>query len=245
MFFDLLKNLYFRQTKGFPCDFKLLVSNRHERRHFDVREAVYLGLFFDNCKTLTDGCVYDVGAHVGVFSLIAALSGNGITKVYAFEPTPWNHRTLKLNVAKNHLEHKVVPFELALGDFNGQACIRGIPESGWGGSSIHRGPKPGEKKINVQVAKGDDLIATRRLKRPAIIKIDVEGFEFEVLRGFERTLQNDRPALFLELHPEYLRQTGKTEADVHDFLAGMGYQRRFRKKWTHGEQYQTIYEPCR
>jgi FkbM family methyltransferase len=58
---------------------------------------------------------------------------------------------------------------------------------------------------------------------PDLLKIDVEGYEFNVLQGSERVLREDRPAIFLELHPAEMLRFGHTPHELASFLAELGY----------------------
>jgi FkbM family methyltransferase len=241
MFLNLINRWRYKTTTNFPKNFKMLVTNNFEKRHFETNEGKYVQLFYEQCNSYPDGCVYDVGAHMGIFSITAALNEKMIKKVFAFEPTPYNFKTLRRNIRANDLDGKINAINIALGDVNGESFIQGIPKSGWGGSSILREPRNGEKRIKVVVKRGDDFIAENKAKKPTLIKIDVEGYEFEVLKGFTATLKECRPALFIEFHLTYLEKKGSSEDEIHSFLVNLGYTRIFREKWINGNQYQTIY----
>lgn len=232
---NLDKIIYFRRVAGLPFDIHIKVSNVHERRHYKIYEGEYLMRFIEHCSKKS--VVYDVGGHIGLFSLCAALSGGSIKQVLVFEPTPWNYSTLKENIKFNKLQRVIRPFQLALGSKNAEDFIHGIPKSGWGGSSFIRGKnekKEKEIKIKVKIRKGDDLIKQKKFPEPSIIKIDVEGFEFEVLKGFENTFTKCKPMLFIEYHPKRLIKIGQSEADIHNYLEQFGYKRVFRKRWWRG-----------
>lgn len=68
----------------------------------------------------------------------------------------------------------------------------------------------------------DEFCFTRQIQ-PTLMKVDVEGFEWEVLQGASHVLKKSHPRLWLELHPEYLRKSGQTWESVTDFLKTLGY----------------------
>ncbi len=232
----------FKKVSGLPFDLKLKVSNDFEKRHHEVNEGDYLKLFMEYCSKQSCEYLYDVGGHIGIFSLTAALSSRYLKQVFVFEPTPWNYKTLEENIAANKLKKKIRPFNIALGKDNYTSEIQGVDMSGWGGSSFLREAKDGERRVKVAIMKGDDLTVNEKLPVPSLIKIDVEGFEFDVLKGFSNILKKHKPVLFIEYHPEYLEQIDLTEQHIHDYLGNLGYNLTFRQKWERGEQYQTIYE---
>ena len=59
---------------------------------------------------------------------------------------------------------------------------------------------------------------------PTVIKIDVEGFELEVLKGAAQTLANDGCVLLIEVHPYQLKLSAGSEESLQDFLAASGYR---------------------
>ena len=82
------------------------------------------------------------------------------------------------------------------------------------------GDAPGEDTPFMTI---DDICASRQLK-PAILKIDVEGAEAEVLRGSRATLRRHHPAICLELHLDELERRGESAGTLLDELAAMGYR---------------------
>src|SRR5205085_4554641 len=60
--------------------------------------------------------------------------------------------------------------------------------------------------------------------RPSLIKLDVEGFECEVLEGARKSLQQNKPRVWLELHPDFLKAQGRNWEDPINFLKSLGYQ---------------------
>ena len=140
--------------------------------------------------------VYDIGANVGVFSLIAAkrLEGEGL--VVAFEPGYANFARLCENVVLNQVESLVVPVPVPLSDSNGlQAFTYHSREPG---QSRHRfiGAEwtPGDASATRRYSQPvlgmrlDDLVPQFALPRPMHVKLDVDGAEVQVIRGATRTL---------------------------------------------------------
>lgn len=143
--------------------------------------------------------IYDVGANVGFFTVIAArLSPQG--RVVAFEPLPENSERIRHNVALNNLQNIIVRSE-ALSDTDAQAQFQVSAEPTWGQLvSVSKGIGPKVGTIDVKVSRLDSLVEAGEIPTPALIKIDVEGAEAGVLRGAERTLRQARPILLIELH---------------------------------------------
>lgn len=143
--------------------------------------------------------VYDVGANVGFFTVIAArLSPQG--RVVAFEPLPENSERIRHNISLNNLQNIIVRTE-ALSDTDAQAQFQVSVEPTWGKLvSVSEGLGPKVGTIDVRVSRLDSLVEAGEIPIPELIKIDVEGAEAGVLRGAESTLRQARPLLLIELH---------------------------------------------
>ena len=150
--------------------------------------------------------VHDVGANVGLFTLVAA--GRGAF-VHAFEPLPRNARLLREHVSRNDFEERVTVVEAAVGRVSGTARFR-TESTGLEGAMDPRG----EREVGV-VALDD-----RQPPDPQVIKIDVEGGELDVLAGAAHLIHRARPTIFLELHP------GGAEASCRSLLERAGYELR-------------------
>lgn len=133
---------------------------------------------------------YDVGANVGNHTLYMSQRAD---LVAAFEPYPPNRQRLVGHVESNGLKNVMV-FADALGNRNGEAAVAVYDGDNHGGAGIV--VRGGE---TVSIRRGDDLAREAGLPRMDILKIDVEGYESEVLAGFRETILRDRPAILLEL----------------------------------------------
>jgi hypothetical protein len=76
--------------------------------------------------------------------------------------------------------------------------------------------------IEVPMKSGDHLCRDRRFC-PDVIKIDVEGHEIKVLKGLWETLENDRPLIFLEVHPTRIREEGDSIGFLKQLFDELGY----------------------
>ena len=136
--------------------------------------------------------VYDIGANVGYFSLLASVLVGSEGQVVAFEPLPRNIRYLRQHVQINHLENVKI-IEAAVAGHDGEAAFNLGPSSAMG-----RLAKDGDLKV--QMVALDTLLADGQLDSPDVIKLDVEGAEYEALRGGWKLLEAHRPLLFLDTH---------------------------------------------
>lgn len=151
-------------------------------------------------------CLWDIGANVGEYSARLAPIVGETGAIIAIEPSPACVGVLDALAARCH---NIEVRTLAVSDFDGNAFF-----------SIADGPTAVSNKIigegvdaiAVQVARGDTLVETGT-RFPNVVKVDVEGFEQEVLRGLSRTLLNpDLRAVFLEMHFNQLDDRGFPKA---------------------------------
>ena len=153
-----------------------------------LREVVYPKAVF-----------YDIGAHLGFFSLAAARLG---ARVVAMEADPENAERLRAHAEKNSLVERIQIVEAAAWSNGGETVTfrRGEPRSQGGVVDRHLRPvlATGET-IEVARTSIDDYV-DRGGPVPDILKVDVEGGEVEVLYGAARTLHNFRPKLIVEVH---------------------------------------------
>jgi FkbM family methyltransferase len=128
---------------------------------------------------------FDIGANIGIYSLIPAWTKNG--KVVAFEPHPYTYNLLQENISLNSLEEYVVSIQAALGEENGEVKFTdnaGSPINHIIDKNNHVLPT-----VSVKIIRGDTFCNERDIT-PDVLKIDVEGYENCVLRGFGSILKD-------------------------------------------------------
>lgn len=165
-----------------------------------------------------DDVFYDVGAHVGTYTLLVSNVLNE-EQIFAFEPQPANATRLKENLNLNDC-NRVQVFELALSDKNTFSTI--TSGDGQAGSVGRIDDSSGMGKSQIQLVRGDALIAKNNLPPPTVLKIDVEGAELKVLRGLSKSLENCR-AIYLEVS-KGLQKFGDTKEELFDFLRKKGFK---------------------
>jgi len=168
---------------------------------------------------------YDIGANIGLYTIMAALQVGPGGRVYAFEPHGANFARLVDNIAANDLARTVSPCSFALNDrtglipFNYISLMTGTSNSQLGsvrdGEEQEFRPELSEPKAAMAL---DDLIAAHDFRPPHHVKLDVDGNELLILRGMTRTLtRTDKPrSIQIEMN---LR--GK--AETLEFMSRHGY----------------------
>jgi FkbM family methyltransferase len=151
-----------------------------------------------------DVCV-DVGAHVGFHALVASGIVGPEGHVYALEPTAATFRQLCANLELNAISN-VTALAVAAGESEGTGVMVDAEVDNTGTSAIRR-VAPGEagrtEADSVAVRPLASLIDPSHVSRLRLVKIDVEGYEAEVLRGLGPLLEaGARPSLIVELHSQ-------------------------------------------
>ncbi|RMF92192.1 MAG: FkbM family methyltransferase [Candidatus Schekmanbacteria bacterium] len=175
-------------------------------------------------KIVKEGMVFfDVGANIGYYTLQAAVRVGKGGKVYAFEPVSSTYKKLKENVEINSLTNVVLcPFviyekegemEIALGD-KGNSGSAKIP---FPDNSCD------ERKEKVRAITLDNFVERNRINRVDLVKIDVEGCEYSVLKGMVKILSKLKPTILIELTENTLKARGTSSFEVINFLKGYGY----------------------
>jgi FkbM family methyltransferase len=151
--------------------------------------------------------LYDIGANIGFFTLIAARMVGARGHVFAFEPQPRARQMLERNIAHNGFENvSVIPH--AVGASRGRAHL--AVNSALGHATAHFA----DDGHPVEVVAIDDVVAG--LRPPDVVKIDVEGAEVEVLRGLHETIELYAPLIVCEVH-------GANRPALEEILVNHGY----------------------
>lgn len=139
--------------------------------------------------TLTpDDVCWDIGANVGAVSVAAA---RRCRRVVAFEPDPRSLPVLRANLDANHLVNVTV-IDRALGSAATRAVLYQAESGNTGMTSLLADRAARGGRAEVQVMRGDDLVAERPELFPTVMKIDVEGAEHAVLGGLTAVLGSGR-----------------------------------------------------
>ena len=172
--------------------------------------------------------VYDIGADQGIYTLFFARKVGDKGRVITFEPNPVSYAHVVTNVALNKFPNVEIR-NVAIGNTPGKlmfAFPAKDPGRGTADELIREQilKEPGSRAVEVDVEALDSLIANAGLPRPTFAKIDVEGFELQVLQGMSNTLRNQRPRLFIEIHGADMKAKIGNIRRVGSFLLNLGYR---------------------
>ncbi len=151
----------------------------------------------------------DVGANIGSYTVLS--SGEIGTKTYSFEPSPSTFENLQNNININNISHLVQQFNIALGDKDDTIKFtKGLD------TINHVAIEKEANHVLVPVKRLDEIIPITKLK--ILMKIDVEGYETNVIQGMDKTLSNnDLNAIIIELNGSG-RRYGFDENKIHEKL---------------------------
>jgi|TARA_B100001971_G_C18120684_1_gene499271 FkbM family methyltransferase len=204
----------------------LQILLRNPRKSIIGRSIFSTGLWepevtqFISSKVRQGMTVFDIGADIGYYSLLLAKLVGPTGLVFSFEPIPKAKWYLDKNIEMNGLDN-VRSFDFALFDEPGVACL----EAPLTLSKINLSKKKlSGKDIQVEMKVFDEWKAKGELNRVDLVKLDVEGAELNVLRGMKATLQNQKPAILVEVHSQELKSFGFSPSDLIEFLSEFGYQ---------------------
>jgi FkbM family methyltransferase len=208
----LLKNLLLN-LRYLPKNGVIVEINNSKMLLFPKNGAIQLDLFLHKKREFTctdylmssgtikgDDVVLDIGANIGYYVLVEARLVGVNGKVYAVEPVQGNVDLLKKNVRLNNLENVAIS-QLAIGECNGESAIY---VSNFSNLCAMDKNFVGGKIIGVQSVSEETVDSFLNNKSsPNLIRMDVEGYEYQIIRGMPQTLKGD-VRILVELHPTYL-----------------------------------------
>lgn len=217
--------------------FEEMIKESHNNRFFSYVLQAQLSI---------DPVIFDVGANIGLTTVMASRRAGVVGSVHAFEPGPEAYEHLSLTVSSNNLKN-VIMHQIAIGSVNG---LMRFQEDSTSSAShlVVDGVSLGQSTRSVPVRRLDDVVSELGLTRLDLIKIDVEGHELSVLDGAVGTIRKFNPIIFMEFnswtlsiygnqfpravierlrrdfarviyHGDHGLKTIETDADMVDFLA--------------------------
>lgn len=207
---DLRIKLYYDSTLSYLIYFS----------EFEKAEQHFTKVF------LRQGDVFvDVGANIGLFSLIASRIVGEKGKVYAFEPARTTFRRLNENLELNNISNTKA-IRRALSDKKGKQTLR-VSLDGYDAWNSFGASLPGTHAVGETV----DLVTLDQfcdehdlVDRLNMVKIDVEGWEKYVLQGAEKILASERaPLLMVEFAKDCVRKAGTSCQELYEQIASFGY----------------------
>ena len=176
--------------------------------------------------------VIDIGAHIGRYTITSSKQVGSTGKVVAIEADPDNFQLLKRNIALNNLTN-VLPLNYAV--FSTRTRMKLYEQSAsakYNSIMLTRARTMNYVEVNADTL--DSILEQNRINQVNWIKIDVEGAEFEVLKGSTKTLSGNDISLLVEIHniddPSHYD-------NILDFLKYHNYEITFENRYGSGESH--------
>ena len=214
------------------------VSRRGICWNLDLRQAIDLTIYLVGAfepgtvhrykRLLTKGSVaIDIGANIGAHTLFLAKYVGSGGRVLAIEPTQYAYSRLLKNIALNpELSSRISPFQAML-VHDDECPIAPKLYSSWpvqrdrSAHPLHFGVA--QSTSGAKVTTLDHIVEQAGVTRVDLIKLDVDGYELEVLRGSSKTLSQFRPVIILECAPYTLIERGDDPLELGAILSQHGY----------------------
>ena len=162
----------------------------------------------------------DIGANAGFYSL-ALCKENRKLYVYSFEPNPSAFKTMVFNLKLNQLESRVKTYNVGLSNINDKIVMFEPKFTGSSGTSfrqLHREEGP-HLEFKVKVKKLDGI----KMPKIDLMKIDVEGSEYNVFLGAKKTIISSKPTIIVELLNKWMKPFGHKPQDLVSTLLNLDY----------------------
>ncbi len=214
-----------RQVIRNKIKFKLDISDYLEH-------AAYFGFNYDDQTDLFNLCkegdvIVDVGTNIGYVLLNFAQRVGKDGFVYGFEPNPFTYAKCVENIKLNDLSNiKVSNIGLGVDQTRGRIIVPYDRNRGAvyiEAMKASEEAKPSADIIYANITSLDRFTQENNINRIDLIKIDVEGFELNVLKGAKETLAKYRPKLFVEIDDTLLQRQNATSREVIKFISNFGY----------------------
>jgi FkbM family methyltransferase len=218
---------------------EVLVTRRGLNWKLDLREGIDFSIFLMGGFELRTIAAYasilrpgsvalDIGANIGAHALPLAEMVGPTGRVLAFEPTAFAFAKLQHNLSLNsRLQSRVRAFQMMLVARDAEELPEALYSS-WPldvSGDVH--PKLRGRLMSTQGARAaslDFVLEQEAVERVDFIKLDVDGYECEVLRGALRTLKRHRPALIMEIAPYVLVEHGESLEELLGLLRSANYR---------------------
>jgi FkbM family methyltransferase len=164
----------------------------------------------------------DVGANIGMISLIASrILGDG-GKGFSFEPNPEVFRRLVGHFDLNHVNN-LAPVRCAISDAEAKLTLN-LPSNHTGKGTLVTGGQPVARSFSVRASTGQEYFGKLDPFRPTFIKIDVEGHELNALAGLQPVLRWAEIFALIEVNDQFLRRAGNSADELFHVMAEHGFE---------------------
>ncbi len=230
---------------------KLIITILNFLDHFQQKKIIKL----INSKFSKPIVVFDIGAHYGE-TIKLFLNNLKIQKIYSFEPSPYNYKVLKKNISK-YKPNKVEIFNFGLGEKISKKYINQTVESS--SSTINKINKDSKylkrklkilnikdrdtfyHKLPIEVSTLDTFIEKKNIQNIDLLKIDTEGYEFNVLKGLSNYSHKIK-LIYFEHHYDDMIIKDYKFGDINKLLKDKGFSMIKKSKMLFRKSFEYVYE---
>lgn len=210
-------------------DISFKIKCNTSRGYIDIRlkwENIYetniTNLIINNIK---QNCIFiDIGANIGYYTLLASRLLNSNSYIYSFEPVTETFKVLNENIDLNNINN-VKAFKIALGSEDKKEKILLSEEAGLNSIVSNRKVNRNKIKEEIIIKKLDTIINFEN--ENIFLKIDIEGYEFEALKGMSTLLINNKCKIVFEYTPKFfsyfMKDTVEYSLNMFNYLNHLGY----------------------
>ena len=191
--------------------------------YYDIIEPARITLF-NNIKS--GDIIFDIGANIGETAMNFAKLATNEGFVYSFEPDKHNYSRNLNNMSKNEFDN-IELINKGMGDACGSFSMLNTKNNNAGMNKIiptKEGIKNNSKISKIKVTTIDTFIQKNGIEKVDFIKIDVEGFEYKVLKGGENCISKFEPTFFIELDNTLLKEQNSSAKILISFLEEKKYK---------------------
>jgi FkbM family methyltransferase len=211
-----------------------------------VDHYIYFGYKDTDYASVTDvitksKTILDIGANIGTTSLYFA-SLNPTAQIYSFEPHPGSYKRAIENISLNNFTNIHLQ-NLGLGEKKETVKLYEVNEHNPGMNRIIAENKNLPFKT-IEIDALDSVCNSLKIDQIDMIKIDVEGFEYSVLKGAKETIIKSKPLLFIELDDNNLKENNSSAKELISLLISYGYNNFYRANNSQAIGNDTSFDNC-
>jgi len=225
--FDKIKKRNLKVTKKEiiinDCKMEILSNDEgisSELLIYGIHEPLTTHLIFDEVKS--DMTVLDIGSNIGYYAVLESKLIGESGKIISIEPSPLNFKILEKNLKLQKIEN-FQTYNIAIGDKNEVIEFLVSKKSNWSKiKELNENPGENDEVIKVPLKTLDSFCKENNIMKIDLIRMDVEGYETNIISGAEETLKKFKPMLMIEVHKMYLGQ--KRTKEFLEKLNKFGYE---------------------
>jgi FkbM family methyltransferase len=211
----------FRKVSRNGISYELNISHAVDHAiYFNFKDSTFDHVLADISAAKV---IFDIGSNISSTALFFSKTNTQNAQIFTFEPHKTTYlrglQNIKLNQANNIFTHN-----FGLGDKKDTFKLYEVDKRNPGMNRIIEAENA-YPFIDISIVKLDDFIEENGINRLDFMKIDVEGFEYQVIKGGENALKTLKPTLFIELDDNNLRANGKSAVELMHLLKSLGYSK--------------------